>query len=218
MFSRGRQIATVCLVIALAGCMSAPSDRWMMYNEDGVQLFAKGDYRNALDSFDYALTFRPQDPVLIYNAAQCYDRLGDTKHAEELYGYCIQRDPKHGDARLALVSLKYRTGRAVEANQQILEWLQKDPNAADGYVADAWRLRQEKAYPLAQRRLQQALSLDGQNRLARTEMAILYELQGMPERSLVLYQEILARDPNQLEIAERAEKLRARGVRPPLPN
>lgn len=208
----------VMLACGLAGCVTTQDERWRFINEDGVHLFGKGEYRRALDSFDYALTLRPQDPVIIYNAAQCHDRLGNAKAAEELYAYCLQRDAKHGDARLALVALKYRTGRVSEANQQVLAWLQQEPPSADVYVADAWRLRQEKAYPLAQARLQQARSLEPHNRRVLTEMAILCELQGMPERSLVLYEEILTREPKQIEIADQVSRLKARGVKAPLPN
>jgi tetratricopeptide (TPR) repeat protein len=213
-----RLLLFAALIIGSAGCVSTNDERWRLINEDGVQQFAKGNYRDALDSFDYALTLHAQDPVLIYNAAQCYDRLGDFKKAEELYAYCLQRDAKHGDARLALVSVKYRTNRVAEANQLIQVWLQQDPQSADGYVADAWRLRQEKAYPQANVRLQEALSLEPRNRRALTELAILYELQGMPDRSRVLYEWILQREPQQIEIAERLEQLKAKGVQRPLPN
>lgn len=209
-----------CLVILamLAGCVSPGEERWRLFNEDGVRLFATGNYADALESFEYALTMHPNDPVLLYNAAQCYDRLGKVQRAEELYAYCLQRDARHGDARLALVSLKYRTGRSAEANQQIQTWLQQEPNLADPYVADAWRLRQERAYPAAMARAQQALSIDMHNRRALTEIAILYEIQGMPDRSLAMYEQILRREPNQIEIAERLEQLKAKGVRPPVPN
>ena len=209
---------SIILFAGLAGCASTNDDRWRLINEDGVQLFAKGNYRDALDSFDYALTFHPNDPVLFYNIAQCYERLGDFKKAEELYAYCLQRDAKHGDARLAIVALKYRTNRTAEANVLIQDWLRLEPQYADAYVADAWRLRQEKAYPQAMGRVQQALSLDNCNRRAQTELAILYELQGMPDRSLDLYEQILRREPNQIEIAERLEQLKAKGIKHPLPN
>ena len=137
----------------LASCASIEDERWQQYNDIGVQSFAKGDYRQALESFDVALTHRAQDPILLYNCAQCYDRLGDTKKAEQYYAYCIQLDAKHGDAHLALISLYRRTGRADDANRKIQDWLAQDPKSADPYVADAWRLRQEKAYPQAQARL-----------------------------------------------------------------
>ena len=209
---------SMLIPFCLVGCATTNDERWRSINEDGVQLFGKAEYRQALNSFDYALTLRPQDPVIIYNTAQCYDRLGDVKKAEELYAYCLQRDSKHGDARLVLIALKYRSGRGAEANQQILEWLKQEPNSADVHVADAWRLRQDKAYPLAQSRLQHARSLEPHNRRVLTEMAVLCELQGMPERSLVLYEDILTREPSQVEIANRVAQLKARGVKAPLPN
>jgi tetratricopeptide (TPR) repeat protein len=207
----------IALLASLVGCVSTHDERWRTFNEDGVQLFSKGQYREALDSFDYALTLHPQDAVIIFNTAQCYERLGDVKKAEELYAYCLQRDPKHGDARLAIVALKYRTNRVPEANQQIQTWLAQDSQLADPYVADAWRLRQEKAYPQALARVQQALSLEPNNRRALTEMAILLEIQGQPERSLVLYEHILQMEPNQVEIAERLQQLKAKGIQAPPP-
>lgn len=209
--------AFVISLLCAAGCATVDSERWRMFNEDGVQLFAKGDYRNAIESFDVALELRPGDPVLLYNTAQCYDRLGAVKKAEETYAYCLQRDPKHADARLALLSLQYRTGRVTDANLQIQEWLNREPQSADAYVADAWRLRQERAYPLAQARLQQAYSLDPHNRRVLTEMGILDETQGLPDRALVLYQQILDREPDQIEIAERVQQLKSRGVKAPIP-
>jgi tetratricopeptide (TPR) repeat protein len=200
----------------LAGCTSIDEERWKLYNENGVQAFATGNYRDALDNFDLALTHRSQDPVLLYNAAQCHDRLGDLKKAEQTYAYCIQLDPKHGDAHLALIALYGRTGRMGDANQRIQDWLKQEPKSADPYVADAWRLRQEKAYPLAQARLQQALSIEPHNRRALTELAILYEMQGMPDLAYVQYERILEREPGQYEIAARLAQLKAKGVQRPL--
>ena len=182
---RSCKSAALGLCLMIAGCTSVDDERWQQYNQIGVQTFAKGDYRNALECFDLALTHHPQDPVLIFNCAQCYDRLGDTKRAEQYYAYAIQLDPKNGDARLALFALYYRTSRAADANQKIQEWFTQDPKSPDPYVADAWRLRQERAYPSAQSRLQQALSIDPHSRRALTELAVLYEIEGLPELALI---------------------------------
>src|SRR4051794_28654373 len=74
----------ITVLFALAGCASMDEDRWRVFNDDGIALFAKGQYREALDSFDYARTLNVNDPVIVYNQAQCYDRLGDVKNAEQL--------------------------------------------------------------------------------------------------------------------------------------
>jgi tetratricopeptide (TPR) repeat protein len=209
----------VCtLLLATAGCTTVDHDRWRMLNDDGVSLFAKGAYDDALENFDYALTLHADDPVIYYNMAQCHERLGHARQAEQYYAACLQRDPKHGDARLAIITMKYRSGSVVEANQMIRDWLTQDPKSADPLVADAWRLRQERNYPLAQGRLQEALSREIDNRRALTELAILDEVQNMPDRALVHYDRILVKEPNQVEIRERLELLKTKGVKRPTPN
>lgn len=203
------------------GCAPLVDERVRRINEinaDGVELFAKKDYRAALDSFDYVLTLNPNDAGLLYNIGQCYDRLGERAKAEQYYVSCLQHAPDHGDARLALVSLQYSTGRQAEAKQAIADWLTKSPKNADAYVLDGWRLRQEKALPQAQGRLQQALTLEPHNRRALCELGILYEQMGMPERAYVLYERVLAREPNQADVAERLSQLKAKNVQRPLPD
>jgi tetratricopeptide (TPR) repeat protein len=205
-------------LVWLAGCASLGEDRARLFNEDGVHLFAQGDYSAALDSFDLALTFRPQDPTLLFNVAECYDRLGDVKDAEKFYGSCLLRAPGHSDARLAMVGLLYRTGQKPRADQLIDEWLARDAKSAEAYVLDAWRLRQAHAYPEAQVRLQQALDIEPHNRRALAELAQLCEHMGMPQRAYVLYERILEREPEQAQIAQRREQLRIQGVSRPLPD
>ncbi len=212
-----RQLLPGLLSVALFGCMATNDERWRGYNEDGVHLFAAGEYGKALECFDLAHTLHPNDAVILYNMGQCYERQGEIARAEQYYASCVERDAKHADARLALIAIQYRTGRTGAANLVIEEWLKPQPPAADALVADAWRLRQERAIPAAQARLHQALSLDRNNRRALTELAILYEMQGLPDRSLALYEQILDREPNQIDIADRVAQLRARGVKLPTP-
>ncbi len=131
---------------------------------------------------------------------------------------CLQVVATHGDARQAQVSILYRTGRSQEANRLIQEWLEQNPKLADAYVLDAWRLRQQKALPLAQGRLQQALALEPNNRRALVELGIVYEMLNMPERALSLYERSLMVDPNQPEIAPRVDQMRAKGIQRPLPD
>jgi len=211
-------LALACLALLLSGCATPVSDRAHLFNEDGVQLFAKGDFANALDSFDLALTLQPQDPTLLFNVAECYDRLGDVKAAEKYYGSCLLRAPRQADARSALVALLYRNGRKAQADPMIDEWVRQDPKSADAYVLVAWRLRQAMSYTEAQERLEQALDVDPHNRRALAEQAHLYEVTGMPQRAFVLYQRILDREPGQAQIAQKLEQLRIKGVSHPLPD
>jgi tetratricopeptide (TPR) repeat protein len=206
------------LLLPLVGCVTAADQRVKEFNDDGVNMFSRGDFPAARDSFEAALVLTPQDPGLLYNLGQCYDRMGDWRKAEQYYLACMQLAPTHGDARQAQASLLYRTGRMPEANRIIQEWLEQQPNVADAYVLDAWRLRQDKALPQAQGRLQQALALEPNNRRALVEMGIVYELLAMPERGLALYERALMVDPRQPEIVDRVAQMRAKGIQRPLPD
>ncbi len=215
---RAWTVSIGCLCLATAGCVtSATSERAQLFNEDGVYLFAQRQYPAALESFELALTLEPDNVGLLFNAGQCNDRLGNWQIAEKYYLDCLQRSAKHVEARQAYVALLTRTGRAEQANKLIEEWLQQQPDLADAYVLDAWRLRHENALPQAHARLQQALALDPHHPGALTEMGILYEQSGMPDRAYVLYERLLTRDPQNQEVAQRLEDLRAKGVKRPLP-
>lgn len=206
-----------CLV-CLFGCPAAIDHRVREFNEDGVALFAKGDYRNARDSFDCALTLTPQDASLLYNIGQCHDRLGDAVRAEQYYTQCLQIAPRHTEARQAYAALLHRLGRSAEANRMIEDWLAQEPRFADAHALEGWKLRQQRAYPEAQEQLQRALALDPGNRFAQTELAILYEQTNMPERALVLYERVLSRYPGQADLEKRVKDLRERGVKSPRPD
>jgi tetratricopeptide (TPR) repeat protein len=129
----------------------------------------------------------------------------------------LQRKAGHTEARHAYVSLLYRTGRVDQANELIDQWLREHPDLADTYALDAWRLRQQNAIPQAHGRLQQALAIDPQHARALTELALVYEQTGMPDRAIVLYERIVARDPQQHEVRQRLDSLRSRGIGRPLP-
>jgi len=214
---RPRQCFGWLLLLSVGCATTASSERAQIYNDDGVYLFAHGQYHPALECFELALTLQPGDAGLLFNAGQCHDRLGQPDIAEKYYLESLQRSARHAEARQAYVALLYRTGRAEQANLLIDDWLHQQPDLADVYVLDAWRLRQQNAIPQAHGRLQQALALDPHNSRGLTELAIIYEQTGMPERAYVLYERILGNEPRQFEIAQHLEELRAKGVQRPLP-
>lgn len=211
-------VALGYVLVAQSGCESPGQERVKQFNADGVHLFGQGQYQAARESFALALELHPEDATLLYNLGQCCDRLGDRAKAEQHYRQLLARSPNHGDGRHALAALLYRAGRKEEAAQMIRDWLEGQPNRADAYALDGWRLRQDNALPDAQGRLHQALALDPHNVRANVELGILYETMSLPERSLVLYQRALEKNPNQPDVSRRLDTLRLRKVSRPLPD
>jgi tetratricopeptide (TPR) repeat protein len=205
------------LALGLAGCLTPSAERVRDYNDDGVYLYAHGNYSAARESFEAALTLKPDDPPLLYNIAQCYDHVGNTARAEQYYQACLQRAPNNPEYRHALVELLVRTNRREQAAQLVQDWLAKEPKVAYAYAEDGWLLHQAGDLPRAQARLQQALELDPHNQRALTELALIYEAMQRPDRALVLYERVLERDPKQAEVTDRVNYLLAKGAGRPHP-
>ena len=109
------------LAVLAAGC-AAPggvTERVRDYNEDGVHLYQQGSYAGARDTFRAALALQPGDPNLLYNLAQCHDRLGQAAQAEQLYQDCLRSAPNHPECRHALTLLLVNSGRRGEAARMV---------------------------------------------------------------------------------------------------
>jgi protein O-GlcNAc transferase len=212
-----RACCGVWLLSCLAGCVPSTLDRVREYNEDGVYLFERGDYRSARESFQAALTLTPDDPALLCNVAQCYDRAGDATNAERSYRECLRLAPNHIECRHALDGMLVRIGRRDEAARLIQEWLAREPRLAAAYAEDGWLLHQGGDLPGAQARLQQALALDPHDTRALVELARVYEAMRRPDRAADLYERALQQNPHQEEVARRLQLLRAQGAGRPQP-
>lgn len=207
-----------CACACHLGCGTADLERVRYFNDDGVYLFERGDYRTAQDSFEAALALQPGDAHLLYNLGQCCHRQNRMSQAETHYRQCLQVSPNHADCRHALVVLLLWDGRRREAEEMIDDWLRREPQRADPYVEDAWRLRQNGQLEQAKGRLQQALALDPRHVRALTELGILYEVERHPDRALVLYERALQVSPERPELVARVNHLRSQGIRSARPN
>ncbi len=204
-------------LILVGGCDTTKQARVHAYNEDGIELFQKGAYRDARDSFQAALALKPEDPGLLYNRGECFDHLGVAAKAEEDYRACLKAQPNHVPCRHALTALLVKTKREPEAQALVADWLAKEPKLAAAYAEDGYLLRMHGDLPRAQARIQQALDLDPHDERALTEMALTYEALNRNDRALVLYEKILERKPAETEVVNRVNFLLAKGAKRPHP-
>jgi tetratricopeptide (TPR) repeat protein len=207
--------------LGLAGCATTVNveERVRDLNDLGLTDFTQGRFPEARECFELALQLTPQDPNLLFNLAQCDDRLGGYRNAEQYYVLCLQKNPGHVEARYALVMLYYRTGRKAEAGQQITQWLTEQPNSPEPYALDGWRLRQENDLVGARDRLFEALAKakNQKNAHALTELGIVYEKMNHLEHALTYYTRSLECNPNQPDVIDRLVQLRLSKVGPPRP-
>jgi Flp pilus assembly protein TadD len=210
--------AGALLVGVVGGCDTEKQERFTQYNDDGIHLYQLGNYVAARDQFEVALTLEPKDANVIYNLGQCCDRLNQTGQAETNYKQCLALNTNHAECRHALAVLLYRQGRRTEADQMIQSWLTSQPELGSAYAEDGWRLRQSGEYEQAVGRFQQALHYDPRNHRALLELGQLYEEHQRPEFALTMYTRALELNPQQPDLKERINQLKAQGVKKPLPD
>jgi tetratricopeptide (TPR) repeat protein len=213
-----RAAMLLLFILILAGCADVKEERFKAYNDDGVQLFGQGNYSAAGESFQAALNLKPEDPALLYNVGQCYDREGNAPKAEQYYQLCLNHSPDHPDCQHALASLRLRSGRQDEVKEQVEGWLVRRPKLAAAFAEDGWLWHQLGDLPKAQARLQQALAIDPHDMRALVELGRLYETLQRPERAAALYERAIAVNPRQIDIAQRLNQLRSQGVSTPHPD
>jgi Tfp pilus assembly protein PilF len=213
----GRVGSVALLALLVGACAPTAQERVHDFNEDGAHLFARGEYDHALEEFQAALMLQPSNPQVLFNLAQCHDRLGHTRQAEQTYREVLQTEPNFVECRHALTTLLLNSGRHVEAQQMVQDWLSRSPKLAAAYAEDGFLYKQDGDPIKALKRYQQALDLDPRNERALVEMAVIYEELNYPDRALVLYQTALDYNPRQPEVVKRINLLTARGVGRPHP-
>jgi Flp pilus assembly protein TadD len=211
------RVCWIAVACWLAGCASPGDERVQAYSQDGRNLFQRGRYQDARDSFQAALTLQPNDPALLYNVGQCFDHTDDTANAERAYRKCLDVSPDHAPCHHALAALLVRQGRRQEAVALIEGWMNAKPRLAAASAEDGWLLHQAGDLPAAQARLQQALQLDPHEARALTELGLIYESMQRPDRALALYERALEADPQQADLAERVRFLKSKGAGAPHP-
>jgi tetratricopeptide (TPR) repeat protein len=218
-FSLRPLLAMFALLLPLAGgCETEKQQRFREYTDDGVHLYQRGDYVGAREQFEVALPLGPKDANLLCNLGQCYDRLNHPDQAENYYKQCLDVNANHAECRHALAVLLYRNGRRAEADQMIQGWLASQPELGAAYAEEGWRLRHSGEYQLAIGRFQQALHYEPRNQRAMLELGQLYEEQQRPEFALTMYSRALELNPQQPELKERINLLKAKGTGKPLPD
>src|SRR5262245_35214549 len=91
--SMRRPIMLAILALSMASCAPSSQEMVRQYNEDGVLLYERGEYGLARQSFEAAQKLAPDDAAVLYNLAECHERLGDPARAETLYRECLTRSP-----------------------------------------------------------------------------------------------------------------------------
>jgi tetratricopeptide (TPR) repeat protein len=214
----GRVGCAAVLALFVAACAPTAQERVHEFNEAGARLFQNGEYDHARAEFEAALMLQPNDAALLYNIGQCYERLGQTRQAEQVYRESLQQDANRADCRHALTALMVNGGRFAEARAMVQDWLDSAPKCSAAYVEDGWLYHKDGDPIKALKRYQQAIEFDPYHNRALVEMGAIYEELNYPERALLLYQTALDHNERDAALVQRVKLLRSRGTGHPHPD
>jgi Tfp pilus assembly protein PilF len=195
------------------GCRWASSGQ----NTLGVRLYQQGRYAEALQQFQVAQRTDPQNPDAYYNLASTYHKLGVTQkeqklieQAEALYHQCLDLSPNHIDAHRGLAVLLVESGRPDRGFVFLKNWADANPQMADARV-ELSRLHQEFGETkVAERYLDEALSMDSNHYRAWSARGQMREASGDLNQALQNYQQSLAINSLQPDLYQRVASLNVR--------
>ncbi len=185
-------------------------------NAEGVRLFDQTRYPEAVEQFQRAVDRDPGNPDGYYNLAAAYHRMGvlnsraaDLTQAERYYYLCLDRDPDHRECYRGLSVLLTEQNRSEEAFRLLQGWADRRPNSPDPKIELA-RLNEELGdRNRAKQYLADALSVDAANSRALAALGRLREQDGDRVQALNNYQQSLAANRFQPDLASRVSSLQS---------
>ncbi|MFK7735509.1 MAG: tetratricopeptide repeat protein [Pirellulaceae bacterium] len=209
-----------CLgLLLVAFCLLPAGCRWNSTGQNtlGVRLFQQGQYSEALQHFQTALSTDPSNPDAYYNLASTYHRVGLVQkdqqlvqQSEALYNQCLDLAPNHTDCHRGLAVLLAESGRPDSAMRLLKNWATTMPQSSEPRV-ELGRLYQELGQPkVAEQYLDEALTVNPADYRAWTARGQMREATGDLNQALQNYQQSLAINGQQPNLYQRVASLNVR--------
>ncbi len=113
----------------LASIMSRP-DQWESHYNLGNYYLDRGDFQQAVASYDKALKVEPRGVLAMVNKAMAYARMGENQKADDVLEQALKVAPGNAAANFNLGLLKAEQNDLVAAEQHLRAALKTDPQMA----------------------------------------------------------------------------------------
>jgi tetratricopeptide (TPR) repeat protein len=110
--------------------LTARPDQWSSHYNLGNYYLNRGEFKEALASYDAALRLEPQAAMVMVNAAMAYAQAGEPNQAEKSLAKAIKIAPDNAAAHFNLGLLKAEQNRPQEAEGELQEAFRLDPGMA----------------------------------------------------------------------------------------
>ena len=192
-------------------------------NADGVTLFQRGQYQDALQKFQEATYADPGNADGYYNLGATYHRLGRLRsqpdslaRAETCYRQCLERNPNHRDCHRGLAVLLIEENRTPEAFASIQSWATQSPSLAEPRMELARLYVEFGNKEAAINTLADAVQRNPSDARQFAALGKLREETGNRSQALANYQHSLELNPRQPDVAARVAALQGALAQQPL--
>jgi tetratricopeptide (TPR) repeat protein len=192
-------------------------------NADGVTLFERGQYQEALQEFQAATYADPNNADGYYNLGATYHRLGRLRNqseslarAETCYRQCLERNPNHRDCHRGLAVLLIEEGRTTEAFTSIQTWATQSPSLAEPRMELARLYSEFGNKDAAINTLADAVQRNPNDARQWAALGKAREETGNYSQALTNYQKSLEINPAQADVAARVAVLQRSQAQQPL--
>jgi tetratricopeptide (TPR) repeat protein len=154
------------------GCFNKPAPVESHYNR-GVELYDQGKYAEAIDAYKLALRKNSEDLFAKYNLAVVYQDQGKHDQAIDLYQE-ILKETEDTNSRINIASIYYNRGEQERAIKELEIAAKNNRDSAEPSSALGEYLERQKSLQAAEKKYQEALSIDDQHALSYYRLGRLY--------------------------------------------
>ncbi|SMG17867.1 Tetratricopeptide repeat-containing protein [Marivirga sericea] len=147
------------------------------HKEKGSQLFESGDYNHALGHFEEVLKLDPRNEMMLYNAARCYEELGQYSEAINLYDRSIDNQKDLTIAYLGRGRSYFKAGDYKSSVVDFTNALYYDETNEDALYYGALSFMKDSLYGKARKVFTTLLELNPDHYKARFNRGVLYAIQ-----------------------------------------
>jgi Flp pilus assembly protein TadD len=206
--------------LTAGGCTNFVANR---SNADGVTLFQRGQYQEALQQFQEATYADPNNADGYYNLGATYHRLGRLRNqpdslarAETCYRQCLERNPNHRDCHRGLAVLLIEAGRSTEAFASMQTWATQSPSLSEPRMELARLYAEFGNKEAATNTLTDAVRLNPGDPRQWAALGKIREESGNYSQALSNYQRSLEINPGQPDVVARMTALQTAMAKQPL--
>lgn len=157
---------------AWTGCFNKPAPVGSYYNL-GVELYDQGKYAEAIDAYKLALRKNSKDLFAKYNLAVVYQDQGKHDQALDLYQEILQ-NTEDTNSRINIAAIYYNRGDQERAIQELETAAKNNRDSAEPSSALGEYLERQESLESAEKKYQEALSIDDQHALTYHRLGRLY--------------------------------------------